>query len=72
MISSILFLSKLYPFEQKKIITMINIAKINSNKKKPVFDIIFSVESNTLQDATAKFVDFLLFDIQNSHIIFLY
>ena len=37
-------------------------ARIISNKKKPVFDLMFSVESNKLHVATPKFVESFLFE----------
>ena len=61
MTSSILFSSELYPLAQKLIITIINIAIIINNKKNAVFDIIFSLDPNTLHEVTFKFeIPFLL------------
>ena len=72
MTSSILFLSKLYPFEQNTINTMINIARIINNKKNPVFDLILSGELNTLHAVISKFVEVRVLELPEfSNISFL-
>ena len=53
--SSILFSSKSYPFEQKIINIIINIAKIIIKEINPAFDSIFSFDPKTLHEVTPKF-----------------
>ena len=45
----------IYPFVQKIINIIINIARISNNKKNPVLDFIFSLEENTSHEVIPKF-----------------